>query len=198
MGGGICDADYGVRKGSWICPYYQLWSSMFSRCYSKKMQKRTDAYIDCKVCDEWFKFSSFKNWILSQKQHSEWLNGKTNFELDKDILCCGNKIYSPETCVLVPHNINTLFTQRKERKNLTGVWFEKSRSKFCIKSAPTGKNRTLRFDSESEAHEIWKEIKTANRQKILDEYKLNPMMDERVVAVLQNRIECFKNCHEEK
>ena len=32
-------------------------------------------------------------------------------ELDKDILFKGNKIYSPSTCIYVPHRINSLFTK---------------------------------------------------------------------------------------
>ena len=36
--------------------------------------------------------------------------------LDKDILYKGNKVYSPDTCCIVPKNINTLFTNGRENR----------------------------------------------------------------------------------
>jgi hypothetical protein len=38
-------------------------------------------------------------------------------DLDKDILIKGNKIYSPETCIFVPHTINMMFTKRNKNKD---------------------------------------------------------------------------------
>lgn len=78
---------------------YIKWKSMFARCYSGE----NPTYEGCSVCEWWHNFQNF----------AEWYSGKINehnidFELDKDILVKGNKFYSPETCCLVPHEINTL------------------------------------------------------------------------------------------
>ena len=114
-GKGINDSDYHVR-----CPYYVIWSSMISRCYSG----RDINYIDCTVCDEWLLFSNFRQWMETQ----EW-EGK---ELDKDIIVPGNKIYSPETCVFVFSGLNNLLCDRKldRGKYPIGVVHHKKSGKF--------------------------------------------------------------------
>ena len=38
------------------------------------------------------------------------------WELDKDILVKGNKIYSPDTCCFVPKEVNTVFTKRQSKR----------------------------------------------------------------------------------
>ena len=41
--------------------------------------------------------------------------------LDKDILCKGNKIYSPENCVFVPQRINNLFVKMNNPLDRNGI-----------------------------------------------------------------------------
>jgi len=47
-------------------------------------------------------FSAFREWMDDQ--------GWQGKNLDKDLLVCGNKIYSPETCLFVSPAINRLLT----------------------------------------------------------------------------------------
>lgn len=101
-GVGVNDAPYMVvfREGGkrFLCPYYRVWQNMLERCYKTKFHKKQPSYKKCTVCDEWLVFSNFRAWMATQS----W-QGK---DLDKDILFPGNKKYSPETCVFVPHDIN--------------------------------------------------------------------------------------------
>lgn len=53
---------------------YKLWTSMLQRCYSKTFQDKNPTYIDCKVCDEWLKFSNFYSYCQQNKQ---WLGYDT-------------------------------------------------------------------------------------------------------------------------
>lgn len=87
------------NKGIHIRPY-AMWKAMLDRCYSKQNSKRRPTYVGCSVCESWLKFSNFKLWYDS--------NYSTSFELDKDIIVPGNKVYSPETCRYVPHYLNKL------------------------------------------------------------------------------------------
>ena len=111
-GVGINDADYPTqsckiighvdgkqkRKLLWACPFYRRWTSMLGRCYCKKFLQNSPTYQNCFVCNEWLTFSKFKAWMETQ----DW-EGK---ELDKDLLSGECKVYSPETCVFVPRNVN--------------------------------------------------------------------------------------------
>lgn len=76
------------------------WKSMFKRCYSPSSLAARPTYVGCSVTDTWTKFSSFLSW------YSE--NFVDGYELDKDILVPGNKIYGPNTCAFVPKELNLI------------------------------------------------------------------------------------------
>ncbi len=111
---GINDADYVVQKLSidesgkrvtLFCPFYKKWKAMIDRCYSLNLRKKLPTYSDCSVCDEWLTFSTFKSWMEKQ----DW-EGK---ELDKDLKAYGNKVYSPDTCLMVDKRVNVLAVERR-------------------------------------------------------------------------------------
>lgn len=67
---GVNDANYLVASrmdGKVVkCPFYQVWTDMLMRCYSKKYQQRQPTYVGCYVHSEWFAFSNFKAWMEEQ------------------------------------------------------------------------------------------------------------------------------------
>lgn len=140
-GVGINDADYLIRKivngKSTICPIYQIWANMITRCYSDKYQSRQPTYIGCTVCEEWLLFSNFRLWMVSQDYE-----GKA---LDKDIIVFGNKIYSPETCCFVPQELNSLLCDSAaiRGKFKQGVTWHKAGNKFQAQIKVNGKRKHL-------------------------------------------------------
>lgn len=86
---------------------YITWKGMLERCYTQdtKIRVRNNSYKDITVCEEWLNFQNFAKWF------EENYNPKTmkGWNLDKDILIEGNKIYSPDACSFVPPEINVLF-----------------------------------------------------------------------------------------
>lgn len=95
----VCDKNGVLLKA------YRDWYNMLSRCYGNNKEK---TYEDCLVCDEWLLSSNFIKW------HNEhYIDG---FNLDKDILVKGNKVYSPQTCCFVPKEINSLLTKRQNER----------------------------------------------------------------------------------
>jgi len=101
-GVGINDADYvvnptvnGKRES---CPFYLTWNNMLQSCYKRSLSKAGKSYAGCTVYKEWLTFSNFKGWMEKQ----DW-EGK---EIDKDLLCQENKIYSPENCVFIDVLVN--------------------------------------------------------------------------------------------
>lgn len=91
----------GVRVG---CPIYSKWCKMFTRCHEEWYQDLHPTYKGCSICPEWMLFSSFKSWA----EDMPW-QGR---DLDKDFLSGDSKVYSPDTCILIPQEINKFLTIR--------------------------------------------------------------------------------------
>lgn len=87
-----------TSKGGFKLKSYVAWYGMLTRCYSTKYQEKHPTYLGCSVCQEWLHYPAFKYWFD--------LRYKEGYELDKDIKVEGNKLYSPETCLLVSHAEN--------------------------------------------------------------------------------------------
>lgn len=94
---------------------YIKWFHILERGYCKKYKNKKPTYKNVTVCEEWHNFQNFAKWF-----EENYVEG---FDLDKDILVKGNKMYSPETCCFVPQEINALFTKsdKMRGKLLLGV-----------------------------------------------------------------------------
>jgi hypothetical protein len=141
--------------------FYSIWRHMLQRCYSSVQQSKRPSYVGCSVVEEWYKLSNFRIWYDE--------NNVDGWNLDKDLLFPKNKIYSPDTCVFVPTNINSLFTfTTKNRGELPlGVFYHKRdqhyRSQCCD---GTRKRITSSFDTPEKAHFWYLE----NKIKVIDKY----------------------------
>ena len=85
------------------------------------------------------------------------------FELDKDLLIKGNKVYSESTCVFIPQEINLLLTKSTARrgKHLIGVCWHKANKAFvAVVCKNKGKREHLGlFNTELEAFNAYKQAK---------------------------------------
>lgn len=145
---------------------YSLFLSMFNRCYSEKYQEKQPTYIGCSVAPEWHNFQNFAKWFDINN-----LKCGINYQLDKDILVKGNKIYSPDTCCFVPKEINSLLLNNKAKRGKfpLGVWFEKD--KFISACHNKGKQIYIgSFDTPEEAFEAYKIYKENLIVEIAKEY----------------------------
>lgn len=107
---------YGYNEARRNKPYYKTsnedgsnkcyctWFNMMKRCYDPN-SRDYEMYKDCEVCQEWHNFQNFAEWW--DKEYYEIPNA--NMSLDKDILEKGNRLYSPETCCIVPLDLNVAF-----------------------------------------------------------------------------------------
>lgn len=146
---------------------YKVWRCMLQRCYDASCQAKHPTYIGCSVCDEWHLFSVFKEWYDA--------NSVDGWQLDKDLLFVGNKVYSPDTCIFVPNRINSLMNNVAASRGEypIGVCLKKSSGKFgaSISSADGKRVHLGYFSSPEAAHLAWVRAK---RQIIID---LKPEMD---------------------
>lgn len=125
---------------------YQCWSNMLIRCFDEKYKEKEPTYKDVTCCEDWLCYENFVDWIISQDNYDVWLNNK-QWALDKDIIKKGNKIYSPETCCLVPKRINNLFvkntTERKDNYPV-GVYFNYESQRYQAQVSTLRNNKNYR------------------------------------------------------
>lgn len=93
-----------------ITKEYNTWMAMMARCYDTKNQLRS--YFGCEVSKEWFNFQNFAEWCNNQSGF-----GLKDWQLDKDLLTEGNKLYSPQTCCFLPRALNVLFRTKRSTGN---------------------------------------------------------------------------------
>lgn len=140
-----------------------LWADLLKRSFSEKYHKVKPTYKDVEVCKEWLCFQNFAAWCESQKFFNAKDNNGKAYQLDKDILVRGSKVYSPRTCCFVPSQINSLFSHVKSTKGEypVGVSYVKRRGNFHAYYSNSGKRVNLGYFKTSEqafnAYKIAKE-----------------------------------------
>ena len=142
----------GKIVGHWHCKAYKCWNHILERCYSERSLMKSPTYAECSVCDEWLLFSNFKLWYDK--------NNIDGYEIDKDLLVRGNKVYSPDTCLFIHKSINIFLVDYNNTKFklLNGVTLRGDSGKFRARCCNpiTGKREALgNFKTEVEAHLVW-------------------------------------------
>lgn len=149
----------------------RAWSAMFDRCYNEKELSKNPNYVGCEICEEWFCFNNFAEWYNANK----WGDDNILLEVDKDIKLKRNKIYSPTTCLLTPHRINTLFVHSVDssyRNGLVGTYLNQNGNYTAQCNTGSKSNRNLgSYKTEVEAFNTYKQAKEKYIKKIADEYK---------------------------
>lgn len=125
-----------------ITKEYNLWSGMMTRAYNPKYHEKKPSYTDVTVCDEWLHADNFMEWCQTQIGYKE-----QDFQLDKDILSKGNKIYGPDACIFVPAEINSQLTKANSRRGdyPIGVSWHSQHEKFMACLRQDKKTRHLGY-----------------------------------------------------
>lgn len=158
---------------------YTLWKDMLARCYNPNVLKRYPTYIGCTVCKEWLLFSNFKKWF-----DENYIEG---YDLDKDIIIKGNKVYSPETCCFVPHKLNCTINkcQRSRGELPIGVSFDKSRQKYIAGLRVGMVKKCLgRFDTSIAAFKAYKAAKEQFVKELAERYFQEGKITEKIYDAL--------------
>lgn len=114
---------------------YSRWMGILNRCYNEKCE---NYYMyggsGVRVCEEWHNFQNFAEWYTTECKKNNVDRENNNLHIDKDILSCGDKIYSPETCCLVTLSENNVKARAKvwKFKDPTGKIIEiYNLAEFC-------------------------------------------------------------------
>ncbi len=145
-----------------------MWKLVLWRCYDKNFHAKQKSYSDKTVCEEWHNFQNFAEWY--EENWKPWMD-KT-WQLDKDILIKGNKIYSPKTCCFVPHEINSLlYVDYRNKKLPIGVTLSPS-GNFCANLSKDNKQfRIGTYKTVREASEAYKTAKESYIKEKANKWK---------------------------
>ena len=189
---GIKGIKYQTHINGNITKEYQCWCDMLYRC-SEGFKKDYPTYKDCTCCEEWLYFPNFYEWLHTQENFEKWLNGD-RWCLDKDILYRHNKLYSPQTCCLVPNNVNTLFVKKDANRGELpiGVTYNHKRYMANYSNPITGNTREYigTYDTPLEAYYAYKKEKEKLIKKIAQiEYDKNNIITKCYKAMLKYEVE---------
>lgn len=157
-------------------PEYVMWREMLRRCYSAKFKEKFPCYDDCFVSIEWHDFKNFYNDLTKMFGYENIKLGR-KYNLDKDLLLKGNKVYSKDTCCILPQEINKLITLRKSKRGdfPIGVHFSKSKGKFVAQVSVNGLKQMHIgcFNDVDSAFLAYKNAKECRIKELALEYKKN-------------------------
>ena len=186
-GVGIAGAKYPITINGVHTKEYELWCNMLKRCYSDTYQKKQPTYKGCEVSDNFKSYEYFYDWCHKQIGFDNDGNGNP-FQLDKDLLVKGNKVYSEDSCVFIPAEVNTLLVKStaSRGKHLIGVCWSNTHKAFKAQvSKSKGKKEHLgSFNTEIEAFNAYKTAKESFIKEQANKWKGN--IDERAYEALMN------------
>lgn len=113
---------------------YNRWTGILLRVYASQNLTVRENYKDCSVISEWHNFQNFAEWFYNQPFHSE-----LNYEVDKDLKILGNKVYGPNTCLLIPKKLNCLIgVSSRYNRIANGVSKRYESSRYLVRLQVSG------------------------------------------------------------
>ena len=175
--GFIGEGKYNVKNNE---KCYRMWHGMLNRCYNPYWCDEHAAYRDVIVTKEWYNFQVFAEWFYEHYYEVE----NEIMELDKDTLSGSSKIYSPETCLILPHRLNVVLIGEQIRNKIPetnwlihvsqGIVFNVHKRKFrCLKQMDYGVNSNYKgnYDTYEEAFNIYRSQKEQYVKSLVKTYE---------------------------
>ena len=183
FGVGILGTKYPSKVNSRNTKEYDLWYSMLRRCYSDNSKKKRPTYEGCEVSENFKSYQYFYEWC-----HKQIGFGNKDWQLDKDLLVKGNKVYSEDSCIFIPQEINKVLTKRENMRGehlIDVCWRDKSKAFVAVVSKNKGKPEHLGlFKTELEAFKAYKTAKEAFIKEQANKWK--GQIDDRAYNALMN------------
>ena len=184
---GVLGTKYPITVNGVKTKEYGLWVRMLERCYSDISKKKKPTYEGCEVSENFKSYEYFYEWCHKQIGFDNDGNGNP-FQLDKDLLVKGNKVYSEYSCIFLPNEINLLLTKCTASRGeyLIGVsWSETNKAFIARVNKNKGKQEHLGyFKTEIEAFNAYKEAKESFVKEQANKWK--GQIDERAYEALLN------------
>ena len=168
--GYLGEGKYKVRENSKLTDEFVIWDDMLKRCYYPKYQEKHPTYKGCKVEDYLLNFQNMGEWI----ENNYYEVAGERMCLDKDILYKGNKIYSRDTCIFVPHRINSLFTKSDKMRGDCPIGVTPNSSGNYMAQCNNGNGKTIylgSYSTKEEAFNVYKQYKEDLIKETIDSYE---------------------------
>ena len=170
---------YVSKNGGAMTKEYSIWKNILRRVYADSSRLKYPTYVNVKVCGEWLNFQNFAQWFENSNYRPGWA-------LDKDILSKEAKIYSPDTCIFVPNELNLFManTCSNTVSKYVGVSWHKNNKKWVAQiHNGNGANHLGSFTTEEEASEVYKEARAIEAAKLVELY--SSMLPSNVLAAIK-------------
>lgn len=175
---GVNDRKYPAKVNGKNTREYALWQNLLARCYNPKYQRAQPTYIGCSVSKNFRKYSYFYEWARQQIGFNQ-----EGFQLDKDLLIKGNKLYSEDACLFLPRSLNSLLNSNKATRGNLPLGVSAKDGKFEVHCCT---NKTSRyagfFNTREEAFNAYKQAKEAFIKRQAEKWKA--LIDPRAFAAL--------------
>ncbi len=178
MGVGINDGKYPMKALGEDLREYKLWQNLLARCCSPKTQSKQPTYIGCTVSENFKHYSYFYEWCQNQIGFSQ-----KGFQLDKDLILRGNRIYSEDRCLFLPQELNKLIASRTAIKGQPTMGVSAHQGKFVARCRREPAPYYLGiFATSEEASLIYKQAKETYIKSQAEKWKA--LIDPRAYAAL--------------
>lgn len=179
QGIGIVGNKYPTIINGKECHEYNTWSGIIRRCYDDRHSLKSASYKDCTVSENFKSYEYFYEWC--QKQIGF---GNYGWQIDKDLLIKGNRVYSEDTCVFVPAEINiALINRKKDRGNYPLGVNRRENGRFQSSVYMLGARKYLgTYDTPEDAFMVYKQAKEQYLQHLA--YKWELYIDPRAFEAL--------------
>lgn len=167
---------------------YRSWINMLSRCYDPNYigtKAGQMCYSGVQVEDSWLNFQVFAEWYCKELVVVELKSPETKFVLDKDLLSPNVKIYSPETCCLIPEQLNIVLVDKlslNKTRKLSTIRKCKNGT-YSIGVSLNKKFTTFSgYKTEKECFDLYLSIKEKELNNLIEKYKF--LLNEKVYLAL--------------
>ena len=150
-------------------PAYLAWRGVLSRCYCNKTKERQPSYKNATISEDWLNYPNFREWYLAEKGDADIV-----LEVDKDLLGIGTKVYSKETCLLLPKKINNFLNTMPVFGCTTTINYSPIMCKYLIIVKDGCGNKVFKniyYDTYREAFSAIVDYKEGVMKSLADEYK---------------------------
>lgn len=174
FGVGVSDLNVALKSDPEVYRLYNLWCGMLERCYDENSRQLYPAYSDCHVDESFHSFTNFYECVKRMVGHSSKDLKSRYFQMDKDLLSDGKKVYSKNTICFLPHEINAFLTNRKSLRGglPLGVSLHKQNGKYKASLTVNGKPKHIGlFITPEEAFYAYKTVKEQQAKILANKWK---------------------------